>query len=126
MPGQVPISKRRKRKKLSDHVKFNVLSPPKKGKKPARPSSKLAPGEPREKKVSTSAALSKAAAGLSGRGTAGRILKAAVTGAAAGSALEESYRSYKKERATAKGRKASITVDQAAAASRDRKKREKK
>ena len=130
MPGKAtqvyastPGPRKKRKRKLSDHVKFNQLSPPKKGSKSSK---SLSPGEPRERKVKVSEALSKASAGLSGRGTAGRILKSALAGASAGAGLEESFRSFKKERATAKARKASITVDQATMAAKDRKKREKK
>lgn len=109
----VPIKAKRKKKKLADLVQFGPKA------KPPRPSETM-PKEEEKEPRGPAAGLARAAMAMPGRGTAGRILKGAVAGAAAGAELEESYRRYKKERAKSKAKKATTTVTQSAMAQKAR------
>jgi outer membrane lipoprotein SlyB len=60
--------------------------------------------------------LASAALAMPGRGKAGRILKGAVAGAAAGAEIEAAYHKYKARRKKARARKATTTVTQSAMA----------
>lgn len=118
MGPPVPMLKPRKRGKLSDKVKFNTLQPPKKGKPPERPSTKMDKGHEtsakEELKRGVAKGLATASAGISGRGRAGRILKAGLAGAAGGAEIEASYQRFKDKAAKKKGKKAKTTVSQSA------------
>lgn len=112
--------KRRKKAKLTDLVKFTTAPPPKKTEKPTRPTAQMrdedrvSPGV--ELKRGVAKGLATASAALPGRGTAGRILKAGLAGAAGGAELEASYQRYKERRAKSKAKKATTTVTQSAMA----------
>ena len=113
IPIRTPKPKSKPKRRLSDLIKFSTKAPPKKSKPPARPSEGMPKGEKKSKR-SVSSGLAEAASMMSGRGTAGRILKGVVSGAAAGAKIEESYRQYKKERSRSKAKKVKTTVSQAA------------
>ncbi len=107
--------------KIEDKIKFGDFKPsPKKGDKPTRPSAKTedrhktSPKE--ELKRGVAKGLASASAGLSGRGTAGRILKAGLAGAAGGAEIAASYQRYKDKRSKKRGKDATTTVTQSAMA----------
>lgn len=116
--SSVPMVKARKKRKLSDVVSFKTLDPPKKGGDIARPSSKTDKGHKtsssEELKRGVAKGLATASAGISGRGRAGRILKAGLAGAAGGAEIDASYQRFKDKAAKKKGKEAKTTVSQSA------------
>jgi hypothetical protein len=110
--ANIPIYKstRRRKKKLSD-----TIQPPKQSPKRPRPSEQTKDDSPGRETTLTKG-LAGASAALSGRGRAGRLLKAGLAGAAAGHELEKSYKDYKTKRAKKKGKEATTTVTQSAMA----------
>ncbi len=116
--SSVPILKARKKSKLTDKIKFNTLAPPKKSPPVKRPSESTDKGHEtsaqEEKLRGTAKGLAIASAGLSGRGTAGRILKAGLAGAAGGAELDAAHQRFKDKAAKKKAKKAKTTVSQSA------------
>lgn len=117
--SSVPMLKPRKRRKLSDKVKFNTLQPPKKGKRILRPSEQMKDeghktSAKEELKRGVAKGLATASAGISGRGRAGRILKAGLAGAAGGAELEAAHQRFKDKAAKKRAKKAKTTVSQSA------------
>lgn len=121
--SKIPIYKPRKRtrtrdpqKKLSDVVNYKT-APPKKSKKPRRPSEdkEISPG--RNPEVKYKQGLAKGLASLAKVVPSGGytgIIKGGLAGAAAGAEIEAAYKQYKVDRA--KGKKAKTTVSRSAAA----------
>ncbi|KKN80385.1 hypothetical protein LCGC14_0329780 [marine sediment metagenome] len=92
----------------------DTLKPVPKSRDRPGPSKETKSEDSSKDKTSLTGALASASAAMSGRGTAGRILKAGLAGASAGHQLEKSYREYKKERKKKKAKKATTTVTQSA------------
>lgn len=110
--GQFPQVQARKKKKtkLSSLLKFNRKAAPKKGAKPTRPSEQSS-GDTSASGGSPAKGLALAAQALPGRGSAGRILKAGLAGAAAGAEIQHAFK-----KAGKKGMKATTTVSKSAMA----------
>lgn len=120
--AQIPTYKppKRKKPKLSDKIKFGTIAPPKKTKKPPRPSTqmgdkdRISPGAKLKRGIAKG--LATASAAMPGRGRAGRILKAGLAGAAGGAEIEAAYHEYKAKRAKGRAKKATTTISQSAMA----------
>jgi hypothetical protein len=124
--SKTPTVKARKKPKLSDKVSFNKI-PALDGKaEKIRTAHKKTEKDIASKKHETSAkeeklrgtakGLAIASAGLSGRGTAGRILKAGLAGAAGGAEIDAAHQRAKDRAKKKKAKKAKTTVSQSAMA----------
>lgn len=116
--SSVPMVKARKKKKSGDLLSLRVLQPPKKG-EPVKMGSKKKSDAHKtsaseELKTGIAKGLATASAGISGRGSAGRILKAGLAGASGGAEIDASYQRFKDKAAKKRGKKAKTTVSQSA------------
>ena len=108
------LDSRAKRKAAKVTQLSDTIGPVKKSKERPVPSEGTKSEDSSKNKTSLAGALASASAAMSGRGTAGRILKAGLAGASAGHQLEKSYKEYKKKRSKKKAKDATTTVTQSA------------
>ncbi len=122
--SKVPQLKARKKAKLSDKVSFNKVPALEHKAEKIRTSHKKTEKDIASKKHETSAkeeklrgtakGLALASAGMSGAGTAGRILKAGLAGASGGAEIDAAHQRAKDKAKKKKAKKAKTTVSQSA------------
>ncbi len=110
--------KRKKKKKLGE-ITFEKKASPKKLpplERPSRESSEPKRSAAEELKTGLAKGLATASSSITGRGTAGRIAKAGLAGASAGSSIDAAIQRHRDRKAKEKGKAATTTVTQSAMA----------